>query len=293
MIPSPADLSYFVEIAGTLNLSLAAERLGISQPSLSLAVRRMEAAVGTPLFIRSRKGVALTQAGRQLLAHSRHLLQTWEGVRAEALASMNEVQGSYTIGCHPSVGLYALSGFLPSLMEKHPGLNISLKHDLSRRIAEEVISMRIDVGIVVNPVRHPDLVIQPLTRDEVTLWTGEGKNKVQDIGAGDAVLICDPDLAQSQALMKKFDKSGLKFGRIVVSGNLEVVADLAAHGCGIGILPSKVARVARKALRRIPRAPVFYDELCLVFRVENRGVKSIQAVNQAIKTFFGRESDSR
>jgi len=53
MIPSPADLGYFMEVASTLNVSRAAERLGISQPSLSLAIRRMEEALGAPLLVRS------------------------------------------------------------------------------------------------------------------------------------------------------------------------------------------------------------------------------------------------
>jgi DNA-binding transcriptional LysR family regulator len=279
MIPSPSDLSYFVEIAHTLNVSRASERLGISQPSLSLAIRRMEQSVGTPLLIRSKRGVSLTQAGKQLLAHSKNLLQTWEGVKAEALASVNEIQGSYTIGCHTSVALYLLSGFLPELIEAHPKLDISLRHDLSRRIAEDVISMKIDVGIVVNPVQHPDLVIHPLCTDEVTLWTGGTKRNA-------GVLICDPDLAQSQSLMKRLKKSGMTFDRTIVSSSLEVIADLAANDCGAAILPSRVATIARKKLKRVPHAPVFYDEHCLLFRVENKGVKSIQALNQAIKGCF-------
>lgn len=282
MLPSPADLTYFVEIANTLNVSRASERLGISQPSLSLAVRRMEESLGTPLLIRSKRGVSLTQAGKQLLAHARHLLQTWEGVKAGALASVNEIQGSYTIGCHTSVALYLLSGFLPEMIENHPKLNIQLRHDLSRRIAEDVISMKIDVGIVVNPVQHPDLVIHPLCTDEVTLWTSD-KNRNRE------VLICDPDLAQSQSLMKQIKKSGMKFDRTIVSSSLEVIADLAANDCGTAILPSRVATLARKKLKRVPKAPAFHDEHCLLFRVENKGVKSIQALNKAIKGCFDGE----
>ncbi len=64
MIPSPTDLKYFMEVAQTQNVSRAAERLGISQPSLSLAIRRMEQSVGAPLLIRSKRGVTMTQAGK-------------------------------------------------------------------------------------------------------------------------------------------------------------------------------------------------------------------------------------
>jgi DNA-binding transcriptional LysR family regulator len=285
MLPSPADLAYFVEVANTLNISRASERLGISQPSLSLAMRRIEDVLGTPVLVRSKSGVSLTQAGKQLLAHARRLQQTWEGIRAEALSSVNEVQGAYTLGCHPTVALYALSGFLPHLLAEHPKLNINLKHDLSRRIAEDVISMKVDVGIVVNPVRHPDLVIQKVCKDEFTLWEKAG-GAGQSLTNGEAVLICDPELAQSQSLTEQFSKKGIKFGRIVSSGSLEVIADLVAHGCGFGFLPGHAAARARHKLRRVPKAPVFYDEHCLLFRVENKGVRSIQVINGAIKAFF-------
>lgn len=279
MIPSPADLTYFVEVANTLNVSRAAERLAISQPSLSLAIKRLEKSVGAPLLSRSKRGVTLTQAGKQLLNHAKHLLQTWDGVKAQALASLSEIQGSYTIGAHPSVALNTLPEILPKLMAEHPKLNITLHHDLSRRVAEEVVSHKADIGIVVNPAQHPDLVIHNLCRDEVTLWTAGGRSNKD-------VLICDPDLVQSQSLLKNLKKSGIEFTRTITSGNLEVIAGLTAQGCGTGILPARVAERARRKLSRVPKAPVFYDEHCLIFRVENKNVRAIQEINNAIRAFF-------
>lgn len=287
MIPSPADLTYFVEIASAQNVSRAAERLGISQPSLSLAMQRLEHAVGDPLFVRSKRGVTLTPAGKQLLAHARSLLQTWENVRSEARASVHEIKGAYTIGCHPSMAMRVLSAFLPELAEKHPRLDIRLRHDISRRITEDVISMKADIGIVVNPVRHADLVIQKLTQDEVTFFTAEKrKYKSQDIHSGAAILVCDPDLVQSQVLLRQFRKKNPDFARTITTGSLEVAADMVAQGLGIGILPSKVAERARAPLRRLPNAPVHIDEHCLVYRAENRGVKSVRALCDAIKAAF-------
>lgn len=281
MIASPADLTYFAEVASTLNVSRAAERLGISQPSLSLAMQRLELSVGTPLLTRSKRGVSLTQAGKQLLAHTRQLLQSWDEVKTQAQASVHGIQGSYTIGCHAAVAMHFVSGFLPELVEKHPKLNISLRHDLSRKIAEEVVSMKVDVGVVVNPVQHPDLIIYRLCEDEMTLWTAatvKNRNK--------SVLICDPGLMQSQTLLKKLKKSGVTFERTICSDNLEVITDLTANGCGIGILPAQAAHRSKKKLVQLQETPVFSDEHCLIYRVENKNVKSIQAINAAIRRFY-------
>ena len=133
-LPNPSDLHYFIEVSSRENLSRAAERLGISQPSLSLAMQRLEDSVGTKLLNRSKKGVQLTKAGKSLLVHSRELLQKWEEVRSGALASEQLVQGTYRLGCHSSVAQYTLPLFLKNLLVKYPQLDIQLKHDLSRKI---------------------------------------------------------------------------------------------------------------------------------------------------------------
>jgi DNA-binding transcriptional LysR family regulator len=287
MMPSPTDILYFVEVASSLNLSRAAERLGVSQPSLTLAIQRLEHSVGTSLLIRGKKGVLLTQGGKQLLAHSKDLIQRWNTIKGQALASIHHVQGTYSIGCHASVALYSLSKALPDILETHPQLEIKLTHDLSRKVTESVIRMETDLGIAVNPIKHPDLVIRKLCDDEVTFWVGEGKRRIQDVRSGEAVLICDPDLLQSQSLLKRIKKSGIQYRRLLASSNLEVITKLVTDGAGIGIIPNRVATsISTEGIHRIPKAPVFHDEICLLYRVENRGVKSIQAIANSVLAAF-------
>ncbi len=284
MMPSAADISYFLEVSKSLNLSRAAERLGITQPSLSQAIQRLEAAVGVSLLNRSKRGVTLNQAGRQFQSRARQILQDWESIRSRTLTSAQEVQGVYTLGCHVSVALSSVSQFLPVLLEKHPKLEILLKHDLSRKITEGVISSNIDLGIVVNPIRHPDLVIKKLYHDEVTFWTAPRSGSLLDLHASHGVLICDPDLHQTQWLLKALKKRGIQTRRILSTSSLEVIADLTAHGCGVGILPSRVAhRLHPGKLKRLPGLPAYSDEVSLIFRVENKSIRAVQAIAQAIQ----------
>lgn len=287
MLPSPDELEYFVEIANTLNLSRASERLGITQPSLSLAVKRLEQSVGTQLLIRHKQGVTLTQAGKQLLLHTKQLLQQWQNTKAHALASQQEVQGYFTLGCHSTIAMHMVSGFLADLLEKYPKLELHLKHDISRRITERVINLSIDIGIVTNPFQHPDLIIRKLCDDKVTFWVGNGKREIQNIHSKQAIILCDPDLTQTQSLLKKCKKSGILTDRIMAMNSLEVVANLTANGCGIGILPTRVAKSLYPAkLKSIANAPVYSDEICLIYRNENRNVEAIQTVVRIIKDFF-------
>jgi LysR family transcriptional regulator, cell division regulator len=283
-IPSSSELLYFIEVSNTLNVSRAAERLGISQPTLSLAIQRLEASLGTPLLIRSKSGVKLTHAGQKFLGRARQLVLEWERLRDDTLKEENEIRGRYVIGAHPSVALYAFPALIPELLSEHPSLELKLTHDLSRKITEDVISFKTDFGIVVNPWKHPDLVIKPLVKDEVALWTSKKPSKLQDPASGQAVLICDPELVQSQSILRQLAKLGLEFNRVLTSSNLEVVSALVASGAGIGILPGRVAtRVDSYELRLLEKAgPKFSDSHCLVYRADAQNSKASRLLARRI-----------
>jgi len=286
MIISPVDLKYFMEVSQTKNLSRAAERIGITQPSLTLAIQRVEESLGTKVLIRTKKGVFLTQAGKQLLRHSKVLMQYWDKLRSEAISSVDEIKGHLSLGCHPSVGLYTLEKFLPHVFEQYPEIEITLKHGLSRNISEQVISLELDVGLVINPVKHPDLVIHNIGEDVVTLWTNNSNRKTIDYKKGEAILICDPELIQTQSLLKKIKAKGIKFSRIITSSSLENITNLVTHGAGIGIIPGRIVnKMAPGILKPVPNAPVFKDILSVIYRVENKGVKSLQyLVGEIVKS---------
>jgi len=267
---SPNDLVYFIEIAKTENLSRASERIGISQPSLTLAIRRIEESLGVNILIRSKKGVTLTKAGMKLLKHSKSLFEYWDQIKSEALASEHEVSGQISIGCHPSVGLYTLDKFLPKLLKNFQELGISLHHDLSRNILEQIISLKLDLGLVINPIKHPDLILKKILEDTVTFWSS---------GENTETLICDPDLLQTQDLLKKCKKRGFEFKRIISCRSLENITNLCAAGGGVGIIPSRIVnKLGHNKLKVLKGSPVFKDELFVTYRVENKNVKAIQEI---------------
>jgi len=112
MMPSQSELIYFLEVSQTLNVSRASERLGVSQPTLSLAIRRLEDSVGTALLIRSKTGVQLTRAGQKLARQAGALIRDWERLREDVLRDEEEIRGSYILGAHPSVALFTFSKFI-------------------------------------------------------------------------------------------------------------------------------------------------------------------------------------
>jgi DNA-binding transcriptional LysR family regulator len=282
---SQDDLHYFIEVSRTLNFSRAAERIGISQPSLSIAMQRVEHDIGTQLFIRHKKGVHLTKSGNQLLLHAKQLTQHWELVKHSVRTAAHAVEGSFVIGSHPSLALNFFSGFLPALLKKYASLEIQIKLDLSRKIVEQIMELAIDLAVVANPIQHPNLIIQKLFQDEVGLWNTAKPHPVADLSSGKAILICDPELLQTQSLLRQLHTKGISYARILDVPNLEVILDLTADGCGVGILPATVA-LRQKKLQRVYEAIRYSDEICLVYRRENKELMAMKAMVTAIKSYF-------
>lgn len=270
MIPSSTDIHYFVAIAETRNLSRASEKLGVVQPTLSQSVKRLEASVGHPLFLREKNGMTLTKTGEAFLTNCRSLLGEWDRILQDVTGAAKDCSGTFRLGCHPSVAMYTLGPFLPSVL-KEPKIQIRLEHGLSREMTEKVISRALDFALVINPVHHDDLVLKKLCTDRVGFWRAPG--------APQDVVIYDPALRQSQDLLRKITKQ-TPFGRHLVSGNLEVVAELAGQGCGVGILPERVAA-------RYPRLSPFSshwfrDELYLAYRADTQKTAGFQFVVREI-----------
>lgn len=272
----PQDLKYFIEISKTLHLSRAAERLGLTQPSLSHCLKRMEDSVGHALFLRSKKGLTLTPAGQKLLQSAVTLLQHWEDVVHAAQAEATQVTGTIRIGCHSAVANYMLPRFLPQFLKQNSQVNFQLRHGLSRHMTEQVISGQLDVAIVVNPVKHPDLILKEVETDRVTLW------KTKTCTNPD-VLIVEPDLLQTQKLLNHFSSRGFRFSRIIESSSLEVISQLVNSGAGYGILPERVIRaIAAEGLISVKDAPEVKDRICLIFKSEFRKSKRGQELIRSV-----------
>ena len=277
-LPSALDLTYLTEVDRTHNLSRAAERLGISQPTLSLAIQKLERNLGTQLLIRHKTGVELTPSGVRVVKRSRELLSLWQQVAHDALADETQIQGQFVVGCHSSVARYALPSVMRKLLHDQEHLHFSLIHDLSRKIAEGVISHRIDIGIVINPVAHPDLVIVPLGKDSVRLYENK-KSRAS------AVLFCDPELTQVRNILPKLEKKHLRFTQIIPSSNLEVIAKLVSEGAGFGLLPDRVAALeGNRDLAPVDLSlPEFSDRICLIFRRDAMRTAASKYVLSAFK----------
>jgi DNA-binding transcriptional LysR family regulator len=264
---SQVDLRYFIELSKTLHLTRAAERLAVTQPTLSHSLKRIEQEVGCELFIRSKKGLKLTAAGEKLKSSAADLLRRWDAIKTDALNEVESERGLIRIGCHTAVAQYAFQDFLPQFLKAYPKIQIEFVHGLSRHMTEQVISSNLDIAVAVNPIRHPDLIIREVCQDEVAIWRQKNSNN-QD------VLFVDSNLLQTQDILKKLEKKGYKFSKLIESNSLEVISSMIACGAGSGIVPSRVLKQFEASkIEKIKDSPVFHDRICLVYKPEFKKLK--------------------
>jgi DNA-binding transcriptional LysR family regulator len=168
------QLAAFCEVVERASFSLAAERLGVTQPAVSLQVRALEKRLGTKLLDRSGRRVAPTEAGLRLYRGAQRLLALEEQLVDELTGGAEgELQGVLEIGSStgPSIMLALL---MCEFQREHPGVQIALSVFDTQRVVERVAARQIELGVVGAAPRHRGVQFEPFFRDEVILVVPPG-----------------------------------------------------------------------------------------------------------------------
>src|SRR4051812_11926841 len=163
------QLAYFESVSRHLHFTRAAEELNVAQPSVSQQIRKLEAELGTPLFHRMKRHVALTEAGALFLRHTRTVLQELEEARLEVQELSGLQKGTLAVGATPSVGTHLLPRALAAFSRQHPGIALTFREGGSRTLVQLVEQGELDLAVVIQPVRHPALETLPLLEEELLL----------------------------------------------------------------------------------------------------------------------------
>lgn len=280
--------------------------LGLSQPTLTVALRNLEESLATTLFLRERTGVKLTATGEELLRHAVEIFSLLERAEESVRGLEDGDVGNFVIGCHESLGAYFLPKVMGDFLDGAPRIELTIWNGSSASVLRAVLDRHVHFGIVVNPSLHPDLVVVELFRDAVDLFVAanlelspkskrlrQGELRPRRDGRSrteaDEILRAGPLLFagrvhQCQVIIDRIAEAGLLPKRLLPCGDFELVKSLALAGIGVALLPGRVAAYGQEGkLRRLHAdLPSFPDTIALVYRADMHRTRAAMRVKDAL-----------
>jgi LysR family transcriptional regulator, cyn operon transcriptional activator len=163
------QLRYFLAVAEAGSFSRAANRLGLSQPSVSQQMRDLEAGLRLTLFQRRGKRILLTPAGMVFEEHARTMLRQLENCLEELSRDPTELRGALHVGIVPFLDVALLPKLLGAFVAAHPGIRLTVQEFSSPDIETALEEGRVHVGLGFITRHSPNLRYDPLWRDEISL----------------------------------------------------------------------------------------------------------------------------
>lgn len=161
------QLRYLVVLAEERQFTRAALKLQIAQPGLSQQIAKLEAELGLTLVDRTTRRMALTEAGRRLVAHARPIIARADSARAEMAELAGLRTGRVLIGASPTMGPVDLSGVMARFHKRFPGVEMILREDTSVALIDALRAHEIDIAFV--SVSVSDLKIDALASEQLVI----------------------------------------------------------------------------------------------------------------------------
>jgi DNA-binding transcriptional LysR family regulator len=162
-------LTVFRIVAERQSFTSAAEVLHISQPAVTAHIKALEETVGTRLFERTNLGARLTRAGERLHAYARDVNELTQAALRDIGAMNGEVLGRLYLGASTTIAQYLLPRLLAGFLEVHPRIDLSVQSANTEQIVAQVLSRKMDIGLIEGPPGTSDVRLESLTDDEIVL----------------------------------------------------------------------------------------------------------------------------
>lgn len=169
-MPSMQQLRYLVAIADTLNFSRAAEMSHVTQPTLSMQLKEMEARLGVQLVERTRARVLLTPVGQDIARRARAILSELSDIREiAAIHDPTALQTTLQVGVVQTVGAYVLSVAMPDLQQSFPDLRIAIREGRLEDLPQRLLEGAHDILLLPSGPAHPEIASERVMREPLHL----------------------------------------------------------------------------------------------------------------------------
>ena len=249
------ELRYIVTLAQEQHFGRAAERCHVSQPTLSVGVKKLEDELGVMIFERSKSAVRTTPVGEGIVAQAQKVLESAQGIRELAQVGKNQLAAPLRVGAIYTVGPYLFPHLIPQLHRVAPQMPLYIEENFTHVLRDKLRNGELDAIIIALPFHEADVLTKPLydepfyallpaghpwaametidtklLNDKSLLLLGEGHC------FRDQVLEACPTLGKGSDINKH---------TTVESSSLETIRHMVASGLGISVLPLSAVEIGR------------------------------------------------
>lgn len=300
-----SQLHHFLAVARTLHFGKAAEELGMTQPYLSRAIARLEAELGTPLFLRTSRKVQLTPAGEVFRLEALELVQGEQRAKRLAHAASAQAKQVLRIAFVSAALYYLLPAMLRELRAKHPDVNVELREASTQEQLVLLSAGDIDIGLGHPPVDRPGRIVnEVLCNDHFDALLPSGHALAREPSVSFSQLAAHPFVlfpeeqgpALYAAIRDQCRLAGYPLNVSQTATRLHSQCSLVAAGLGVGLAPVQslslqVEGTIRAPIRPYPaalklslavfrdgrRRSILHEECLAILRRLSRGLASIGA----------------
>ncbi len=252
------DLEYVAAVADLRSFSEAADQCGVSQPTLSAQIKKMEERLGVQLFERTNKRVVPTDIGKSILQSAHRILREVDTINETAESAHDPLTGRYRLGAFPTLASYLFPDLIPLLKERMPKLRLMLIEEKSEMLLEKLRNGQIDAAFLALPVKDDFLEAAPLFDDPFYVAVSAGnalaKEKTvngQTLHQYKLLLLEEGHCLRDQAL-DVCDTMGVSDDADLRATSLETLRQMVRADTGITLMPEIAVSQKDEEIRYLP-----------------------------------------
>jgi LysR family hydrogen peroxide-inducible transcriptional activator len=290
------ELRYVVAVAREKHFGRAAETCFVSQPTLSVAVKKLEEELGVTLFERGPGEVSVTPAGAKIVEQAQRVLEEALRIREIAAAGKDPLAGPLRLGAIYTIGPYLLPKLIPILRRTAPAMQLLIQENFTHRLAEELKSGEVDVILVALPFEQPGVATRAVYDEPFLVavpkghpWEGRKRVTSEELARESLLLLGEGHCFRDQVLeichtVRGRERSAL--AKTLEGGSLETIRQMVAGGVGVTVLPATSTAAGSGAgdlIRILPFArPVPSRRVVLAWRRSFPRPEAIEVLRKSV-----------
>lgn len=293
------ELKYIVAVGRHKHFGHAAEACFVAQPTLSVAIKKLEDELGVVIFERGGTEISMTPLGMQIVAQAERVLEQTASIKEIAKQNKDPLAGPFRLGVIYTVAPYLLPSLVRNMIERVPQMPLILQENFTVRLLEMVRLGELDAAIMALPFPDQGLLVQPLYDEPFVValpkshpWVNRSSISSTDLKSENMLLLGNGHCFRDQVLevcpeMARFSNGGGDgISRTFEGSSLETIRHMVASGIGITVLPKASVpdmNTQDGMLRYVPfSAPVPIRRVVIAWRKSFTRGAAIEALRQAV-----------